>query len=425
MLFKRYKQTIKVKDKVKIHFVESNSNLYTISVLSKSGSDYEFLKTLDLKDRNFSSGTAHYLEHMMFYSRKFGGHLTKVFRENGIEHNAMTSPKFINFFTTSRRSNFLDIALESTLRSVLELDIDQSTFDRERKIIKNEIISVGEDDLTLSIRREYLNGFSSSQNNIGTLDSIDNIIENDIIEYFKLNVIPENIDVFIAGKFDDKFIDQIMQKIHIIFNDIKVNSKINCFQNELSYELNLKNINNFDQKEFIVKHNKSYRQRLLAINRLQLDLNLVEWKQFKEFLTHFTRLIDTSQKWKLNLKDKYNFMFDVQISTDHFINTDNTFYIELNTPELNSQEINELYVCFKETIMELLSDYENNFVIYNKNKVKTSFSPKEALTYHIVVNNYDIYGFDEENEIDNKMFTKKLEKIDFENYVDILFQQNI
>jgi zinc protease len=85
------------------------------------------------------TGFAHFFEHMMFRGTKHVPNYDKPLQEAGATSNAFTSEDMTVYFETVP-SNFLERALylEADRLAWLPTALDQSKFDTEREVVKNE-----------------------------------------------------------------------------------------------------------------------------------------------------------------------------------------------------------------------------------------------------------------------------------------------
>jgi zinc protease len=164
--------------------------------------------------------------------------------------NIKTSPGFITM-------DFLSEDFEQALKILSEI-LTQSTFEKNsiEKIktrLKSEIQSYWDNPSEFSdqlIRDKIYKGHPYSKNLLGTIDSINKITRDDLIQYFEKYISPDNAKLAISGDFKNKNIKQIIE------------NELNCWSGKMISDLEFPNLISIDNTE----------QELFKIDRDQVVL---------------------------------------------------------------------------------------------------------------------------------------------------------
>ena len=207
-------------------------------------------------------GITHFIEHMLFKgSKKYPNYLdiSKTLDSNGISFNAYTSKD-----STAYHFKYLSKPQNIDLVCRLASDFIMNPLMREKDIAteRNVIIQEYNDDLddideyiADKLEESLFKGHPLGMTIIGTLETLNKIDRNDIVEYYKTYYRPDNLLIGISGCINDETLHTIQQHFGGVASfksqDIKTQGvshiipfvekpvthpKINCFQKSLSQD---------------------------------------------------------------------------------------------------------------------------------------------------------------------------------------------
>jgi len=159
-------------------------------------------------ERAGRTGFAHFFEHMMFRGTKNVPNYDIPLQEAGASSNAFTSEDMTVYFETVP-SNFLDRALylEAERLAFLPSALDQSKFDTEREVVKNERrqsyenvpYGLAEEAILANL---YPAGHPYSWSVIGSMRDLQASSLDDLRRFFVENYHPGNATLCLVGDFD-------------------------------------------------------------------------------------------------------------------------------------------------------------------------------------------------------------------------------
>ncbi|MBX3289711.1 MAG: insulinase family protein [Acidobacteria bacterium] len=163
------------------------------------------------------SGFAHMFEHMMFKATKNmpNEKMDRLTEDVGGFNNASTWPDFTNYFEVVP-SNYLEVLLWAESDRMVNLNVDDASFNSERDVVKEEyrqgILAnpYGRfywlmDDLSFQ-KHPYKNGV------IGNLEQLDAATRADAEKFYKDFYRPDNAVLIVVGDFDQKQFDDWVDK---------------------------------------------------------------------------------------------------------------------------------------------------------------------------------------------------------------------
>lgn len=186
-------------------------------------------KVGSIDEPNGKSGLAHLLEHLMFRGTKdvSGSRFNDIMLKNGVEFNAFTSHDFTvyhSLFDISRLE--LVLALEADRMS--HLNIDDQSFERERKIVYEERLQRIENNPKSRFQEEvnkiFWDGTPYAHPIAGLKDDINNLTKEDAVNFYKHFYAPNNAVLIISGDVDLKSLYFLVYKY---FNNIPKIDNIN------------------------------------------------------------------------------------------------------------------------------------------------------------------------------------------------------
>lgn len=231
------------------------------------------------KKYNIKNGTAHFLEHLVLESSKYGD-LMKFFGINGVGSNGFTSIDRTQFYIdcVENAENNLGILLSGIHEPIISDEI----IDKIRGPILEEKKRSLDNKDTSSIYNASLNsildtkGFKSI---LGDIEDINNINKNDIELAFNTFYRPENEIIVIGGKFNK---DNILNVINEVYNDIKFN-KDNIVKPTIIHK------NTVNKKKVIIKEDISLEKSIISFKVDDLDMKPYDKLMLDTYLYYFLK----------------------------------------------------------------------------------------------------------------------------------------
>lgn len=157
------------------------------------------------------SGLAHFVEHIGFLGTKHtknGDHHKLLAEVGATDVNATTSADRTHYFETVP-SDALDLALwlESDRMGFFADGVDESAFENERRVVKNEhrqSVDDRDEGLVSMLERERLfpEGHPYHRSTIGQLTELDNATFDDAKAFHAKYYVPGNATIVLVGDFD-------------------------------------------------------------------------------------------------------------------------------------------------------------------------------------------------------------------------------
>ena len=161
-----------------------------------------------------NSGVSHFIEHMLFKGTKnrTSKELASEIDNLGGQINAFTSKECTCYYVKLLDSH-IDIGIDVISDMILNSLFDESDIDKERAVILEELKMYEDspEDLAYDLLTEgiYKND-SLGMNIVGTVDSLQNLNKEALLDYFEKYYVPNNSVISISGNF--KF-EEIVKKI--------------------------------------------------------------------------------------------------------------------------------------------------------------------------------------------------------------------
>jgi len=180
-------QTVIIKE---IH----NNPIVTVDTWIKTGSVNENLK---------NNGVSHFLEHLFFKGtpKHPNGETAMILENLGARFNASTGKDFTHYYVTAASKN-TDTAIELISDMILNPAIPQEEFDKEKNVILEEIRRSNDDigdKIFKNLTDMVFNGSTYSYETLGTIQSVQNISRDDVLNYYKKYYHPQNMVTVIVG----------------------------------------------------------------------------------------------------------------------------------------------------------------------------------------------------------------------------------
>ena len=173
-----------------------------------------------------NNGISHFIEHIVFKGTKTRTALEIAEQsENvGANLNAFTDREHTCFHTRIL-SEYVLVALELFLDMIFNTKIKDSDFELEKQIILEEIKMYEDapEDLVQDLLYEIIwKGHPLGKPITGTVESIQNLKKNAVVNYLNDLYTPDNIIISVAGKYN---LDEIIKKTEEITSHISTKSK--------------------------------------------------------------------------------------------------------------------------------------------------------------------------------------------------------
>lgn len=151
-------------------------------------------------------GISHLLEHMVFKgTEKYNAfEIARCLEAKGGDINAFTAREHTCFHTTSLKED-LDLSVDVLAQLCAFAKFDEAEFDKEKRVVQQEIM-MASDDLEEYVYDLYYEkifpGNSLGYQILGSIDSVESIQRNQVIDYYNKHFVPENLIITAAGSVD-------------------------------------------------------------------------------------------------------------------------------------------------------------------------------------------------------------------------------
>jgi len=270
-------------------------------------------------------GTAHFMEHLIFYSSE---NIFQEFTANGLEINAYTGPSHTGFHVEGTK-NIVN-AVKQILKLISNFKLNSKRINIERNLIKNELNLYSEIDEEKLIKNMILKMIKSNNYHIdicGTNESLKEINENIINFTYEHIYRNENMLITISGLFDKKDEENIIQELNLL----NINST--------NQEVALKNISKatlISGYEKFTDENSSKSYYAFS-NKIQKKERLL----FEICLKIIYKSISKDDKY-LNIEYEINFYEDFIFSYIHSYELITMYTISKILNDLNEKNLNDI-----------------------------------------------------------------------------------
>ncbi|MFH1824157.1 MAG: pitrilysin family protein [Candidatus Firestonebacteria bacterium] len=188
---------------------EIPNNIVSLQIWFKVGSRNEDEK---------NNGLSHFIEHLIFKGTKKRGvsQLSQEIESVGGKLNGATSKDYTFYYATIAK-DFIDLAIDGLIDSVLNPAFDKDEIEKERKVVVEEILRQEDEPFStlfnLSNSISYIN-HAYKMPVIGKKEIIENLSREDIVAYYNKFYVPENMIIVITGDFNT---EEIVKKIKKYF----------------------------------------------------------------------------------------------------------------------------------------------------------------------------------------------------------------
>lgn len=185
----------------------SHTNSFSLGAAFLTGSSEE---------TEFPHGTTHFLEHAVFRRTKHATskQIANNFESIGAYINAFTSKEMTLFYVRALIENF-DKSLKQLLELCFEPEFRKNEIDKEREIIREEIVSTDDDAEELIFDQAdalLFNGSGYAHPIAGTVESLDSIDEKTLKKYHSRYFTPSNLIISFVGDIEHDRIVELIEK---------------------------------------------------------------------------------------------------------------------------------------------------------------------------------------------------------------------
>ena len=336
-----------------------------------TASIYFFFKVGSKNETETNNGISHFIEHLIFKgSPKYPNYLdiSKTFDANGISFNAYTSKD-----TTAYHYKFLSTKENLDIICKITSDMIMNPFMREKdiKTERNVIIQEYNDDaddideyIAEKIEACLLEGHPLGRSIIGTLKTINDINQKEIIQYHKKYYRPDNLLIGFSGRMHNDYLSLIEKYFGGVksYNPISLNEQgvseiipfvdkhpsfeIDCFSKDLKQ----------DYIHIIFKTKGYYDPNR---NNYKLLLNILGGNM--------------SSRLFVEIREKLGLVYSIKCDTSNF---EETGYFDIYTQNESKDTIKCINAIFKELVkikehlvseIELKENKKNYCDIYKTN----------------------------------------------------------
>ncbi|MBK5242821.1 pitrilysin family protein [Clostridium sp.] len=173
-----------------------------------------------------NSGISHFIEHMFFKgtSRRTAKQISEAVEDVGGQLNAFTGKESTCFYIKALDTH-LELSLDILSDMLFNSNFSEDEIEKEKGVIVEEI-NMSEDspeDVLIDLHTKAIwDTDSISLPILGTSDTVGSFSRKAILDYMDAHYEPENLVISIAGKFDMKNIEKLLEKY---FGDWNCKSK--------------------------------------------------------------------------------------------------------------------------------------------------------------------------------------------------------
>lgn len=169
-----------------------------------------------IKEENYVNGISHFIEHMLFKGTKnrTAKEIAQSIDNIGGQLNAFTSTEYTCFYIKVL-DNHLPIAIDLLSDMFNNSIFDGEDIEREKGVVLEEIKMYldSPEDIVYDLLSELMfENTPLALPILGSIETINNLNRENILEYFNKNYTPENMVISIVGNFDSKDIIRLLNK---------------------------------------------------------------------------------------------------------------------------------------------------------------------------------------------------------------------
>lgn len=361
------------------------------------------------KKLNIKSGTAHFLEHVVLESTKYGD-LMKILSNNGIRSNGLTTIERTEFFidTVENFYDNLKLLISGIHNPVFDNekidDIKKPILEEKRRSLDNKY-----SNLYNSNAQTYLNN-NKFKSILGDMSDIKNIKIKDLERCFKAFYRPNNEILIISGNFDKTCVLNVIEETYktLEFDTTNFKRIIAPLKNKVN------------KKKVLVKDNTNIGRTIITFKININSLTGIEKINLDTYIYSFLRMNFgvTSKLNKKLISDNIivgNLVFLTSAINGYYI-----VKIEANTDKSEEFIKNILdYINNKEYIFDkdLFELYKKGYIIDLIVRNDSIYSILEPFIQNIMFLNYE--KLDTVKDLENinfKEYKENINNLDFNNY---------
>lgn len=200
-----------------------NLNSVSLGVYVKTGSKNEV---------EGEYGVSHLLEHMVFKGTETRNakEISEVIDNIGGQINAYTSKEITAFYTVLLAEH-INIGVDILSDILLNSTFTEDNIEKEKKVVVEEI-NMYEDvpeDLVHDMNSQFVIDGTQGRPILGTIESVNNITRETMVEYYQNWYRPDNMVISVAGKIDEEKLMIELEKAFGSFKgkEITINKNLN------------------------------------------------------------------------------------------------------------------------------------------------------------------------------------------------------
>lgn len=392
-----------------IYLINDNTKHTVVAnlIVKFGGIDTKF--KLNNKIYNIKNGVAHFLEHTVLESSKYGD-LMEIFGSQGIRSNGLTSINRTQFYidTVDNIEKNLSLLIEGIHTPIFDEQIIENIrkpiLEEKRKSLDNKFSNLYNANVSTYISNKNFRSI------LGDFKDIKSISKKDLEIAFKTFYRPSNEILVIGGNFDKNNILNIIKKAY---------SNIN-FAEDLLTKITPKNNDKVNKKEIVLKDNTNIGRTILTFK-----INISQFNSYDKVILDL--YIYSFLKMNFGITSKLNeklLINNIIIGNLFFSTTtiDNYYIIKL---EANTNKKNEFtnilikYINRKEFVYdkELFELYKKGYIIDLIVRNDSIYSMIDPLIENILSFGYE--NVDKVSDIEKtsfKEFKDRINNLNFENY---------
>lgn len=361
------------------------------------------------KKLHIKSGTAHFLEHVVLESTKYGD-LMKILSNNGVRSNGLTTIERTEFYIDTvddfyENLKLLISGIHSPIFNIEKIDdIRKPILEEKRRSLDNKYSNLYNANV-----QTYLNN-NKFKSILGDMSDIKNINTSDLERCFKAFYRPSNEILIITGNFDKTSVLSVVEET---YKSLKIET--NNFERIIPIPKDKVN-----KRKVIVKDNTNIGRTIITFKININSLTGIEKINLDTYIYSFLRMNFgiTSNLNKKLISDNIivgNLVFLTSAINGYYI-----VKIEANTDK--SEEfisnildyINNKKYIFDEELFEL---YKKGYIIDLIVRNDSIYSILEPFIQNIMFLNYE--QLDTVKDLENinfKEYKEKINNLDFNNY---------
>lgn len=183
-----------------------NTKTVSLGILVGAGSITEDSSTV---------GFSHFIEHMIFKGTQKLNYkdINRFFEQKGAYINAFTTKYYTLFYVHSLKEFAVDV-LEKLLQIVFESNFDPQEIEKEKKVVLEEMALYEDDPADYTFDSFYKKTYQGSYLGmpiLGEKETIENLTQKSLFDYYHQHYHSENIIISVAGHFEEEKIAQCIQ----------------------------------------------------------------------------------------------------------------------------------------------------------------------------------------------------------------------